>query len=234
MLKQTKHKQNTLSRERNTPKNRGLKTSWWFQPHVKNMNQIGSFPQNRAENTKHIWNHQVEKPCRIPNHLTLPVATLRGKGVIRSDKSSLQRGLRAYLWWRGDGPSVRTYGQWFRNPKANHRLDGAKTRRKMGFQLSTSTGDRRISETSTVSFWGVTLSPCNFTKSARHHEKNLGFPFGWWQTPTWKNAETRYHQPIINGGRLDFQGLPPKKAPVKNSPFDPKKDISSSIMAFRG
>ena len=48
--------------------------------------------------------------------------------------------------WTAEIQRKSTYRWWFRNPKANHRLDGAKTRRKLGDALPTSTGDCRISE----------------------------------------------------------------------------------------
>ena len=33
-------------------------TSWWFQPPLKNISQIGNLPQI-GENIKNIWNHKT-------------------------------------------------------------------------------------------------------------------------------------------------------------------------------
>ena len=33
---------------------------WWFQPHLKNMSQIGNLPQIGRMKIKNIWNHKLE------------------------------------------------------------------------------------------------------------------------------------------------------------------------------
>ena len=72
----------------NPPTLRTQRTSWWFQPHLKNLSQTGNLPQIGV-NIKNLWNHHLEEkniwpesPCRdssifdlligSPDHLRPP------------------------------------------------------------------------------------------------------------------------------------------------------------------
>ena len=96
-------------------------TSWWFQPHLKNISRIGLFPQVKNENSKNIWvattqlivgrwktnNKQRKRRGTSPSSMFAPVERHSDVGP----KGLAPPGPLAGVWWRAFGFSGASDGE---------------------------------------------------------------------------------------------------------------------------